>query len=478
MSGVSIVISNKKKNTLKIFEMMKSLKHRGNFFGVALKNEVFTSKNIKELKLKLKDLKTETIIGYNFFNELELNTPQPIKINDYIYIFEGEIFLEEKIINAENFPKIELKKDLIDFLSVSDGAYVFALLLNNELLVARDPLGLKPLYYWGNEGFYALASEKKALWQIGIEKPKVFPPGVIAEFKNGRVVFKKFKKLVYPSRVEFNSSNEAAEKISNLLLASVKKRSLDLKEAAVAFSGGIDSSLIAYILNKLGVKVKLFSVGVKEKFDYAIVEKAAEELNLPLEIQLFTVNELKKIVKKILWIIEEPNLMKVDVGIPVFWVSNLAFQKGFKKIFFGQGADELFGGYRKFATILIEEGSKACFKALFQSVAKAYEENYERDEKIAAYNKVKLRLPYTDWNLINYAVKLPVELKVKNEDLRKIVLREAAGFLGLPKNLIKAKKKAIQYETGVHKSLIKILKPNLKNRLNQLFNDLLKHYPL
>ncbi|MBS7655559.1 asparagine synthetase B [Candidatus Bathyarchaeota archaeon] len=475
MGGVSIVISSKKQNILKIFEMMESLKHRGSFFGVALKNEVFTSKKIKELKLK--ELKAETIIGYNFFNEPRLNAPQPIKIDDYIYIFEGEIFLDEKIINAENFPKIESKKDLIDFLSVNDGAYVFTLLLNNELLIARDPLGLKPLYYWGNKDFHVLASEKKALWQIGVKKPKVFPPGVIAEFKNGKLFFKKFKKLVYP-KVEFNSSDKAAEKISNLLLASIKKRSLDLKEAAVAFSGGIDSSLIAYILNKLGVKVELFTVGIKERFDCTIVKKAAEELNLPLEIQLFTIDELKKIVKKVLWIIEEPNLMKLDVGIPVFWVSNLASQKGFKKIFFGQGADELFGGYRKFATILIEEGSAACFKALFQSVAKAYKENYERDEKIAAYNKIALRLPYTDWNLINYAVKLPIELKIKNEDLRKIVLREAAKLLGLPKNLIEAKKKAIQYETGVHKSLIKILKPNLKNRLNQLFNDLLKHYPL
>jgi len=216
-----------------------------------------------------------------------------------------------------------------------------------------------------------------------------------------------------------------------LILDSIKKRSLDLKEAAVALSG-IDSSLIAYTLSKIGVKVKLFTVGIKDKFNYAVVEKAAEELNLPLE---------------------------------------LASQEGFKKIFLGQGADELFGGYKKFVNILVEKGSNACFKALFQSVAKAYEVNYERDEKVAAYNMIELRLPYTDWNLIEYAIKLPVETKIKNEKERKIILRKAANILGLPKNLIKAEKKAIQYETGVHKSLIKILKPN---SLEKTFNELFK----
>jgi asparagine synthase (glutamine-hydrolysing) len=475
MGALSIVISRKKENKLKIFEMMKTLKHRGSFFGLAFKNEAFTSKNMEELKSI--NINSSLIIGCNFFNEAKLNNAQPIKISNYIYVFDGEVFSEEKIINAENLHKFETEKDLINFLKINDGAYVFAILLNNKLLIARDPLGLKPLYYWGNKEFYVLASEKKALWQIGVKKPKVFPPGVIAEFKNGKAAFKKFKKLAYP-KVEFKSSDEAAENLSKFLLASIKKRSLDLKEAAVAFSGGIDSSLIAYILNKIGVKTKLFTVGIKEKFNYTSVEKAAEELNLPLEKQLFTINELKKIIKKVLWIIEEPNLMKIEIAIPIFWVSKLAFQKGFKEIFLGQGADELFGGYRKFANILMENGVEACFKALFQSVAKAYETNYERDEKIAAYNKIKLRLPYTDWNLINYGIKLPIELKVKNEDLRKIVLREAAKHLGLPKSLIEAKKRAIQYETGVHKSLIKILKPNPKNRLNQLFNELLRRYPL
>jgi len=467
MGGVSIVTSNRKENSLKIFEMMESLKHRGNFFGLGLKNEVFISKNINELKSL--NLETESIIGYNFFDKHELTAFQPIKTSNYVYIFDGEIFTKEKIINAENFPKIKFKKDLINFLKKNDGAYILAIFLNDKLLVARDPLGLKPLYYWGKNGFYVLSSEKKALWRIGIKEPRSFPPGVIAEFKNGKATFKKFKTLSC-FKVKPKSFNEAAEKVASLILDSIKKRSLDLKEAAVALSG-IDSGLIAYTLSKIGVKVKLFTVGIKDKFNYAVVEKAAEELNLPLEKQLFTINELKKDAKRILWIIEDPNLMKLEVAIPIFWVTKLASQEGFKKIFLGQGADELFGGYKKFVNILVERGSNACFEALFQSVAKAYEVNYERDEKVAAYNMIELRLPYTDWNLIEYAIKLPVETKIKNEKERKIILRKAANILGLPKNLIKAEKKAIQYETGVHKSLIKILKPN---SLEKTFNELFK----
>ncbi|MEM3516604.1 MAG: asparagine synthetase B [Candidatus Bathyarchaeia archaeon] len=470
MGGVSIITSTEKEDASKIFEMMKSLKHRGDFFGLGSQDKVFISNNIKELKSL--NLKSESIIGYNFFNGSTVS--QPIKINNQVYIFDGEIFTKEKIINAENFPKIEFEKDLINFLKKSDGAYVLAIFLNDKLFVARDPLGLKPLYYWGENDFYIFSSEKKALWRIGIKEPKSFPPGVVAEFKNGKSIFKKFKEFPH-FKIEPKSFNKTIETLANLILNSIKKRSLDLKEAAVAFSGGIDSSLIAYTLNKIGVKVKLFTVGIKNKFNYTFVEKAAEELNLPLEKQLFTINELKKAIKKVLWIIEEPNLMKLEIAIPVFWVSKLASQEGFKKIFFGQGADELFGGYKKFVDILIEKGKEACFKTLFQSVVKAYEVNYERDEKIAAYNRIELRLPYTDWNLVNYAIKLPVEVKIKNEKERKIILREAAKILGLPENLIKTEKKAIQYETGVHKCLIKNLKFDL-NYLGQLFNEILKHY--
>lgn len=191
------------------------------------------------------------------------------------------------------------------------------------------------------------------------------------------------------------------------------------------------------------------------------VEGAAAELGLPLEERLFSTGEVEEAARRIPWLIEESSPMMVEVAIPVFWVSRMALEAGFQAVFLGQGADELFGGYERFVEILRREGEGACAKAIFQSVSRAHEINYERDEKVAAYNRVDLRLPYADWSLAEYAVKLPVGLKVSlsgGAPVKKAVLRDAARLLGLPESIAGRRKKAVQYETGVHKAMLEISK--------------------
>ena len=444
----------------KLARMMGALRHRGgDGFAVALGEETFVFDGPEEVEAL--ELASKTALGYNFFKGP--GPPQPVRAGGLAYAVEGRMYAGKSALKLGELagPAAGGPGKLKEFLSGVDGAYALCVADGETLLAARDPLGLKPLYYWLGGGSCALASERKALWRVGAGEVKRFPPGFIAIFKGGMASFKAFKRLTPPAGFEPTPRAEAARSVAELISASVEREAAGLRRAAVGFSGGLDSGLIAHLLKLSGVEVKLFAVGVEGKSNLGPIEEAAAELGLPLEERLFSTGEVEEAARRIPWLIEESNPMMVEVAIPIFWVLRMALEAGFSEAFLGQGADELFGGYERFVKVLKRDGEEACAKAIFQSVSRAHEINYERDEKVAAYNRVDLRLPYADWSLAEYAVKLPVGLKVSlsgGARVKKAVLRDAAKLLGLPESIAERRKRAVQYETGVHKAMLEISK--------------------
>ncbi|PMB74164.1 hypothetical protein C0199_01005 [Candidatus Bathyarchaeota archaeon] len=108
-----------------------------------------------------------------------------------------------------------------------------------------------------------------------------------------------------------------------------------------------------------------------------------------------------------------------------------------------------------------------------------YENNFERDFKLCSFHNVELRLPFAAYPLVEFALNLPLKLKInsKSDMLRKIVLRKTAEKLGLPPKIVNKPKKAIQYATGVDKALKKLAKREklpLKQYLQKTFQKLAK----
>jgi len=142
----------------------------------------------------------------------------------------------------------------------------------------------------------------------------------------------------------------------------------------------------------------------------------------------------------------------------------------------GQGSDELFGGYKRYLNTYSTLGSEGLEAQLFHDVSTAYQTNYERDNKICAFHGVELRLPFADYSLSTYALTIAAELKIasKQDAVRKHVLRQAALKLGLPRFMAEKPKKAIQYATGVAKTLKKLARNNglpLKTFLEKLWME-------
>jgi asparagine synthase (glutamine-hydrolysing) len=247
----------------------------------------------------------------------------------------------------------------------------------------------------------------------------------------------------------------------------------------VAFSGGLDSSIIAFLAKNSGVDVHLIHVSLENQPETEQAKKAAEKLELPIHIHLYEEEDVEKFLPKVLWLIEEPDPIKASIGIPFYWAAEKTAEIGFKVMLAGQGADELFGGYQRYVHDYLAYGGEKLHETLFKDILKMHETNFERDYKICTFHNVELRLPFATYQIAKFATELPVELKIEIKDngLRKLVLRRVAENLGLPQFIANKPKKAIQYATGINKTLKKLATMkgmSMKEYMQKTFQTVLK----
>jgi asparagine synthase (glutamine-hydrolysing) len=458
--------------------MLKILKHKGiEAFGIASPRHVEIEKSTEMLQSQ--NINSSVIVGHAFSRVFKTDKPQPIKLEDATLVFEGRIYpTTSKISDAEIFAQVFGQKEAIKNLFASEDCFAFAIAKRGKIIAGRDVMGIHSLYYGENFEFAALASERKALWRIGIKDVNSFPPGHAALVDKESFLFKPVRTLTY-SRVKPTTMQVAAKQLQKLLQQSVNERVSGLREVSVAFSGGLDSGLIAFLAKNSGADVHLVHVGLKNQLETAYAKKVAEELKLPIYVHLYDEEDVEKILSRVLWLIEESDPVKASIGIPFYWAAEKAAEMGFKVMLAGQGADELFGGYRRYIDDYLRYGGEKTREILFSDVLKMYETNFERDFKICDFHDVELRLPFATYQIAKFASSLPVKLKIKlpNDGLRKLVLRRAAENLGLPQFIVERPKKAIQYATGISKVLKKLARKNklsMKEYMQRIFQKALK----
>lgn len=329
----------------------------------------------------------------------------------------------------------------------SDGDYAFAYAQNKKISIARDPAGVKPLYYSTNNGF-AFASEKKALIEIGRNDIESLNPGHMLTFCAGNIIEKEI--AAFSTWPILADEKTAREMLFRSLEQSVKKRYY--KPCAIAFSGGLDSSLLAALCKD----AKLYSACMKGSHDIGQTKKAAQLLDLQdnLHLHELTTDELKTALPCVINAIGSTDAMQISIALPLYVASKDAHSDGKRVILSGQGADELFAGYKRYESMTSLELESALKKDL-GNIAR---NNLERDDAVTMANSVELRVPYLDRKVVELARRIVPELKIHN-GIRKYILRMASSMI-LPDELVWKEKKAAQYSSGVYSAMEKLARKN------------------
>ena len=480
MGAIIAILSRKIEDVRReAVSMLKMLGHgKADGFGLGSPTKVIIDGSIENLERK--EFDSHILIGQVFSKILESDIPQPVQFDRGTLVFEGRIFA-----SIENPAKANLVAQRLNqsdrnaetFVEEFDGSYAFGLAEHGRLIVGRDSLGLRPLYYGENNRLTVFASERKALWKIGIGQTSSFPPGNVAYVDERSFKIKPVRAII-KQRVKEITLETAVADLRRLLQSSVRQTISGLKETALAFSGGLDSSIIALLAKCCQADIHLIFVGLKNRAEMDHAEKAAEALELPLHIYQYDKTSVEKHLPRVLWLIEEANPVQASIGLPVFWTAENASKMGLKALLTGQGADELFAGYRRHLDHYTIYGKENAEETIFHDILEMHRSNLERDAKICNCHDIELRLPFVTHQLREFAVSLPLRLKISpNGKVRKYVLRRLAEDMGLPEFIARRPKRAVQYSTGVIKVLRRLSKQkrqSVKEYTENMFADIMK----
>jgi asparagine synthase (glutamine-hydrolysing) len=465
--NVTVAVLDKRgeKASEKALEVLKAFSaEQLSHFGVVAPKQSFLEKSLDLLSRQIPD--SSTMVGYASSKPRAARGYEFLQLEDAALVFQGRVYSpspKASVLQQLAKEPQHCETILQTLIEEADGDYAFIMVRNGWIAAGRDPIGVQPLYYGENQDVAAIATNRRALWKLGIENPVSFPPGNLAFVNSEGFQFKPVKTLGFyePKHVTLD---DAARKLQVLVEESIRRRTRDVKEVAVAFSGGLDSSLVALLASKLGVKVNLLHVSMENQAETEEAIEASDALNLPLQVHLFKNSDVEKTLPRVVALIEEADPVKASIGLPFYWTAEKAAEAGFRVVLAGQGADELFGGYQRYVNEYCKEGSEKVLKTMFHDVVNIHQSNLERDLKITSYHDVELRLPFASFDIAEFAVGLPIECKMERrpDTLRKLVLRRVALNAGMPASVADKPKKAVQYSTGINDAMQRVAKKHGK----------------
>ncbi len=352
------------------------------------------------------------------------------------------------------------------------GGFSMLAISGGKLLAGRDILGLKPLYYGRDwSGAVAFASLKAGLSRIGIRDPRAVPPGHLVAVSNKQMTVLAKESLSSSKELKV-SEDEATARVGHLLLESLAE---DVPEGCVtAFSGGLDSTLVAYAAKENELKPELITVGLKGQAELEHARQVAKELGLEITVRELSQSEIMDRLGEVVETVESTDPTVIGHSVPLFFVCEVAEEMGMGHLLVGQLSDELFAGYGRFEELALKHHFLEAKKEVLRSVLAAATNDFEPGDKLAVSHRLELQSPFAYLPLVDYALSIPISLKLRligDGVIRKYILRRLAASWKLPESVVNRPKKAVQYSTGVQKVLLKEAKTR-KMKLSELLESL------
>jgi asparagine synthase (glutamine-hydrolysing) len=254
-------------------------------------------------------------------------------------------------------------------------------------------------------------------------------------------------------------TNSLKKELAEAFTSSVERSMQGVEKVGIMFSGGIDSTLIAYTAKRFKSKLFLYSLGTEDSEDIEYSRKFSKELGLEVNEIIVGEEELISYYRKVQNLLAEKDFIKVELAVPVFICSQNANKDGVEVILTGSGAEELFAGYDRHLQCFLSGGDLR--KMLSDELRALYSKDLKNAEFIASVNHCELRYPFLDMRVIELATSIKPELNLSKQGEKKRVLKAVSREIGLPENMVERPKRAMQYGSGVHKILLKARRKGL-----------------
>ena len=466
MCGITCAFDLKQKSNVlrpQILSMSRKLRHRGPDWSGIFSNE-------------------NAIMAHE-----RLAIVDPISGNQPLYSENNDAVLA---INGEIYNHLDLKKDFkdkykfktdsdceiilalykdsgISFIEKLNGIFAFALydIKKDEYLIARDHIGIVPLYIgWGEKGTFYVASELKALDEYCV-KIEIFPPGHYYSSKEGSL------KMWYRRKWDQSNSLENEKKIitklKKSLEQSVKQQLMTDVPYGVLLSGGLDSSIIAAVAKKYSKKrietnnsldawwpkLHSFAIGLEGSPDLSAAKIVAKHIDSVHHEIIFTLQEGLDAINDVIYSLETYDVTTVRASTPMYLMARVIKSMGIKMVLSGEGADEIFGGYLYFHKA---PNASEFHEETIRKIKSLHLYDCLRANKSMAAWGVEARVPFLDKDFIDVAMAInPKNKMVDSNNMEKLILRKAFEEY-LPKEILYRQKE--QFSDGVGYNWIDTLK--------------------
>jgi asparagine synthase (glutamine-hydrolysing) len=421
-------------------------------FGIGNNRDIESYRDTPEFT----SISDSTIIGSK---NIHTEHPEaPLNQGSESFVFKGMLFDNEGPDSLEVANLIEENPvdGLRELISKLVGAYSIAIASENEIICGLDHVGTFPLYYGESASHFAVATNRKMLWAVDTDA-KPLEPGSILRMTGKGIQITEVKRLVYTKPQQMQET-QTLDKLDSIFTEVSDQLTRKTGNGSVAFSGGVDSTLVAHYLSKSGADVKLITVGLENQKELEIAEKAASHHDWDIDIETHTEEDVENLLDEIILSVEEPHPMKVGIAYPFHWAAKNANKKGHSSMYSGNGADELFGGYKRYHSEFLAGGDVE--RMIFDDTTGSWLNNFHRDTKTCLDQGIRLVLPFAHPAIIDYGLSIPASMKLSKEPdcIRKTILRKLAKKVGILDEIADRPKKAAQYSTGVDKALRRIAK--------------------
>lgn len=328
------------------------------------------------------------------------------------------------------------------FVKRLDGMFAIAMWgPGTGLFLARDPLGIKPLY-WGKdaEGNLLFASEIKALVD---EVPVVneFPNGCYWQVGAPMVMYDR----VPAPTMSVTHVDRTLDLLDETLTEAVAKRLMADVPVGCFLSGGLDSSLIAAIMRRqVAGEMHTFAVGLEGSEDLLTARQVAAELGTSHHERVLTEREITAALPRVIDLLESCDPALVRSGIPTYFVSQMA-ARHVKVVLSGEGADELFGGYEYLTEF--DPDWVALSGELHRITTALHNSNLQRVDRLTMAHGLEGRVPFLDRALVTLAFQLSPDLKRRQGESKWILRRLAERYLA--PSVVWRKKQKFAIGTGI-----------------------------